>query len=477
MKLTVVVFFWVFLYGYGYPLPMTDDLYFIGAAMNMAAGHGYANPYSLRLEMVGSQDHFYAYVPLHSYVLAGWIKMFGLSFRSLAFFQCLAGAVASWGFGKLLEFRFRGYFLSLMVCSSVAVYLGVFGLRPDALALAFLGLGTCILRCQSLVRWALCAFSLFLSLITAPTYAPIVFLVLAWAALAPPQKSDSPIDSSARRWSLLLVAGLAAFFLFLIMIDFQLRSFLGIFHAASGLSQADMWKGYYRRFTEAMHGGVRPLAEMFIFPAWMIWFLLAALLRPSAFDFRLSWTAMGGILLGLAGIFVTVFSSVTGLYFEDFYCMLVLLMLVLGLASAYRMAGRVVLVALFALYVFEAGPRTIQLACLPFYSPDLHQEKIEEQVQALNPARVYVDNYALAAVYDYKLPANTYDFCMGSPYRWTGPYSREDFPKDSVLILSKENLIYYKSLPMPSFPAIPLIGYRYPFFAANPYDFVVVKVP
>ncbi len=163
-----IAVFWIILYALGEPLPFSDDLFLTGAAINMAAGHGFTNPFCPEYYTLGSTQ-FYYYLPLHSYILAGWIKLFGLSRSSLAFFQCTASALACFGLWRVMRDEKTGLFLPLGISVCVAIYLGSMGLRPEALGLAFMAWGTLLLKSKSWLSWALCGEAIFLSLITSPT--------------------------------------------------------------------------------------------------------------------------------------------------------------------------------------------------------------------------------------------------------------------------------------------------------------------
>ena len=52
----VIVLVWAFFFSLGHPLASFDDLYFIGAALHLADGQGYANPYSPAIEIFGGRQ-------------------------------------------------------------------------------------------------------------------------------------------------------------------------------------------------------------------------------------------------------------------------------------------------------------------------------------------------------------------------------------------------------------------------------------
>lgn len=83
-------FFWLL----DFPKPFIDDLFFCGTALNLAGGGGPTNPL---LGWFPGQP-FFIRPPVHSYFLAGWLKVFGVSASALTGFQaamyfCVAAAV------------------------------------------------------------------------------------------------------------------------------------------------------------------------------------------------------------------------------------------------------------------------------------------------------------------------------------------------------------------------------------------------
>src|SRR6266478_2655380 len=71
----------------GFPKPANDDLFYSGAALNLASGGDFSNPLLARQ---GFPSHyFFVYPPLHSFVLAGWLGVFGISAMSMVGFAVM----------------------------------------------------------------------------------------------------------------------------------------------------------------------------------------------------------------------------------------------------------------------------------------------------------------------------------------------------------------------------------------------------
>src|SRR3982751_3830890 len=77
----------VLLWAMDFPKPFFDDLFFNGAALNLAQGGDFSNPLIARQ---GFPNHFFfLQPPLHSYAVYGWLSLFGISSASMLAFQNL----------------------------------------------------------------------------------------------------------------------------------------------------------------------------------------------------------------------------------------------------------------------------------------------------------------------------------------------------------------------------------------------------
>jgi hypothetical protein len=94
--LGALVFFLV-LWALDFPKPMNDNLFYCGAGLNLAQGGDLANPLLARQEFPG--HYFFIYPPVHSYLLSGWLKLFGISAVSMTgfvislYFICAAAII------------------------------------------------------------------------------------------------------------------------------------------------------------------------------------------------------------------------------------------------------------------------------------------------------------------------------------------------------------------------------------------------
>lgn len=146
-----IVGFWTVLFLFGYPLPNYDDLFFIGAAINLAKGGEFTNPYLEAWNAVFSSGKYYYHPPFYSFTLAGWLKLTGISTNSILLFQYLCYNTSSLFFSLLL--RFYSFPRVTALCTTVIfaawhcspnLYQSS-GLRHDALGMAYLALGLWLL--------------------------------------------------------------------------------------------------------------------------------------------------------------------------------------------------------------------------------------------------------------------------------------------------------------------------------------------
>src|SRR5277367_424148 len=87
LPLVASLFFFATLWSLDFPKPYIDDLFYCGAGLNLAGGGDFSNPLLERQHF--PSHYFFLYPPIHSYAIAGWMKMFGIGARSLTGFQNL----------------------------------------------------------------------------------------------------------------------------------------------------------------------------------------------------------------------------------------------------------------------------------------------------------------------------------------------------------------------------------------------------
>lgn len=222
--------FWLCLFLGGFPQPMVDDLFYTGAAANLSQNGEFFNPL---LANWASQtvDRFFVYPPFHTYVLAGWILIFGVNTLSYLLFQAVCYIL----FSIFTAFTLRRYCLSWLSVAGVilayAMWMAKMGLRPDALGMAFLAIGVWFLLTDSVLFYVLGFTFVGCAICTSPilmvygsTFGALP-LVLNFMAEYQREQHISSRYIVNRIASLMVAVGLV-FFLLLWAVNFELAHFL-----------------------------------------------------------------------------------------------------------------------------------------------------------------------------------------------------------------------------------------------------------
>jgi hypothetical protein len=466
---------WAGLFALGFPFPITDDLWYIGAALQLNETGHYANPYCRILETFGAMDPFYAYPPLHSFVLAGWLKVLGVSRVSLELFQCTAGAMASLLLWRLVR-RGGALLVPIGVGITTATLLSGLGLRPDALGLSLLGGGALIMRFPSRLAWAVCGVPLFLAVITSPNFVVLLPIIVGAAIYFQLWLRQAPPAEYVIRAAILLVCGAAVFLLLLKLIDFQLGSFLTAMNVNRAKSSQYAMIGEFHSLTN-WRDDLRFVAHA-IEPVVLLGGVLAlAWLRPRWMQRPLGPAIL--TVIGLAGLALLgpALNSAGGTRDPAFFATLVALVYVAELRAPVRYFGFAAWGGMYLLFLFAIGRLLLDLAasktaCIP------PAETILRRLNALNPTAIYIDEFALNAVYHYHLPARVYDYHF-SLTKLDSSANPVEYPPGSVLIISTQEVAFMKK-PGASIPFDrihnPVLRRGYFYMMEDPYDFVIFHV-
>ena len=130
----VAILFFAFLWLLDFPKPFSDDLFYCGAGLNLANGGDFANPLLARQHF--PNHYFFVYPPIHSYAIAGWMKLFGISARSLTGFQDFMYALTALATLAVLRRHQAPAWLEFFVPLGVAAAFLPIGLRPEPLSVA-----------------------------------------------------------------------------------------------------------------------------------------------------------------------------------------------------------------------------------------------------------------------------------------------------------------------------------------------------
>ena len=215
------IFFFGMLFWLDFPKPFIDDMYYVGAGINLANGGDFSNPLVAR-QATASAHHFFGHPPLYSYVLAVWLKLSGISTRSLEFFQMVMYLVICRATMAILRkydaARLLEWFVPLATTSA---FMGI-GFRFESFSIALTMAGFAIISCGR-NGWSSIFFGFLLIFLGASAASRVTFFSGALAALAFFNLWRNGV--SHKKLVLPLCALLIAWFAFLVMINFHLEEF------------------------------------------------------------------------------------------------------------------------------------------------------------------------------------------------------------------------------------------------------------
>jgi hypothetical protein len=222
-----IIIFWYCLFIGDYPPPHQDDIFFVGAALNLVTDGEFKNPYILS-PFTG--ENFYLYTPFHSFVLAAWLNLVGISKSSLTLFQCFCGAIISIAIAILLRrysFPVITAFLTTLV---IAIFCRTMGLRPEILGLAFMFTGFSLLAINIPIAYFLGFFLVASAIFTQPVTLAYAFVIGAGICFYNfhqyrPSRQDLFVMISISIFGAFFIA----FLFFIWCINFNISSFIDQF--------------------------------------------------------------------------------------------------------------------------------------------------------------------------------------------------------------------------------------------------------
>jgi hypothetical protein len=465
----LIAVLWLLIYLRGYPAPFIDDLFFTGAAFNLALHGVFSNPYCPSLAALDSKGMFLAYMPLHSYVLAGWLKLFGLGFVSLSLFSTLTSALVCALAYRLMPVR--NGFVQLLAAGAVVVLvfllLGGAGLRPDSLGMVFFFLGIDAVRSRGAGIFFLKNFSLALAVITFPNLALLAFLVSAATLVY-----KIGLERTSFALSLRLVGGTAlayglALLILLWCIDFRLGDFLHSLH----LNQHYGALGVEERNGHAF--GVYFIAKWLLIQAAFVGLILTLLGREMRGQKDAAFLLF--LLTALAGfgaLFWASLNSASGAHVWAFGCLLFSLYL---LVSFFWRAARAIIWALFlGVFVFGHGHTAVEdLFSRHRVDPAVNQAIAAQLKSSSQP--IYADCYAVREIFDYRLPAQVYGYETSSTTGWGAPVSFPTLPQ-GLFVVSVKNILLGATTVPPNrkWESLRLLGHTITPLCENPYDLELI---
>lgn len=417
------------------PLPMIDDLFFIGAGLHLSEGGGLENPLIARQEFPSAR--FFMHPPLHSYLLAGWCKALGISTVSLLGFQnffYLVFCVSMISIFRSLQFPFWLWFCPPLAVIPSFLHLG---LRPEAAAAALIFLGVAVMLAQAPLPGVRGAGLLVCFLGSSVSARLAIFgLILSFVFFWPRwPTSPGPWAKKLPRWS----AGAAlALLLNFFLISFDIGTFWQnfLFHAS------------YRTDSLGLLSWVKTKIGLVQLPFLLFAGLLlgCAVLyrdRQKNREFRIGAALMVVVLLcacwGLAGhgVFCFVFFS-SALFIS---------LIRLGSFWTKCLAGGFLLclaTASLRFFVYLWGISTGHISL-----PEDKQQAWRAQPPPWGAGvNLLVDSWTFRFLMDYRLQKNVYDWSFSSPFPGTLAMESPPHPNDywllgpvSLSIVAKKYLV------------------------------------
>lgn len=404
----------IYLIFRGYPLPFYDDLAVVGAALNLAKGGEFQNPYVADWMAAFPAAKPFFYPPGMSYLLGGWLRVFGIGSPAMVAFQWCALIGGGVALGSLLRrWFFQPRLVALVAGFAFVLAFQMEGMRNEVAAYAFAFAGLCLcFRDAAVARmggYFLIAFSgviyPIVPLMAVPLYAGL-FLIHR-------RTSDDRAGDILRKLGiecLLALPGLlASAGLFLWMINWETSEFLRVIRVHKQL---------------AIPGG--PLVQIQAFIAMLTAYsqifvrlpiTLLSLLAVLA-SFVMSWKSKSKDWIAPTALLVCWVACVLGnpMRARFFAPILQVAIIMIALAGVWR--GKVWISAGVGMVLIGlVNSKTLLSALLQ--SP-MNPERIaaaRETVRSIDHSRtrVFICAWTARHVYDYNIPPQVVDINT-----WTG---------------------------------------------------------
>jgi hypothetical protein len=468
LGLVFILAFWAGVSLSDYPMPFIDDAFYIGAAINLAQHGVFANPYCEMLATIGSMDHFFANMPLHDYIVAGWLKLFGVSTLSFHVLYTLLALGVSLLIYRLFPATRYSALAAVFIALLVFGLLGGAGLRADSLGWCFLLAGFDTWRTRTPLAFFWRNIFLGLVVITFPNVA-LFGMALTVAGLIHQKFFQQRSWGELVPFAVVAVVAYALCFgLFLVCIGGRLTEFL---HSLVG-NQRLSAEGVRERFQFFTVLGISKWVVVQASFLVLVGGLLAAWRmnrerREGVFFLVVALAIF--VALGLSSV-----NSASGAHTWAFACLVTGLFIITTLKWDYRAWILYAVVAFFA--AFGHAHTAIQFVLADRPLDRAACDSLRAQIEQMQPPRLYVDTYAMRELYDYRLPPNTFAFETSSTTGWGGPRSVATMPKPCVAVTTVD-----VSFPTPGSPAaghaaqrLVILGRPVTGVARNPYQLEIM---
>lgn len=471
-----IVTLWTILFLHGYPLAGIDDVFFTGAPINLAKGGEFTNPYIESWNSVISSGKFYFQPPFYSFVLAGWLKVTGISTISLLLFQYLCNIVFSLCTALIL--RFYGFPKITAICTTIFFATWFcnpnpqhsLGFRHDTLGMAFLTLGLYLLTQDKLWRY-FWGFTFIESAVFTSPIAISYSFSLGVAILAInfiDQWKRKKIDRYylLKRIIIVLLATVVVFTFFLLCINFDLKTFWTdfSFHTAMRRSPINEALNVFLLLSTQGYGMI------LIFPTYILFVLLMGVCfaKRHTINIRLKILLFGLTL----GIILCIFLYSATIWYTFYFAWIGIVCILSQIDWQQKMKTAVTILAVF-IFLVSQSLNILSLVGRE-YVPESKYQEIRNFVLA-NPHRKYaIDEVAARFVFDYKFPKNSTSWTfMQVP--GTPQLTAKDKLPDVTWIVSIPNLGKgFPEMLKEDYPRVEFFGLRFKSLPKKPFDLIVV---
>lgn len=472
-----IVIFWLILFSLNYPPPHIDDLFFTGAAINLAKGGDFINPW-LAAWSDRVLDRFYVQPPFYSYTLAGWLSLAGISTQSLLFFQCLCYTTFSIFTALILRFYRFPRIASFCIVIAFSFWMLNMGLRQDALGMAYLAVGIWLAIQDNPLGYFLGFSLLGASVLTAPILIAYA-CPLGIAILISHLQKNKPISKKYLYKRVIAIGSaiLFVFILFLLCIDFNLSLFLSdmSWHSSfrkQGLNKvipSILWIvsiGY----GEITNGSVY---AFLLFLIALLKFNATGLQQASDTQFvkysSKSPKILYAIAIAMAFNLLIYPSTIPGIF--NFFCWVLICLTIAKVSLKPRNKATLILVGVFVFLINQSQSIIALIGKEPV--PESTYRQVEQFIRE-NPNKPYaIDSVAARFSLNYQLPKNTIDWNFSQPASNLWPVSIEQKDPHRIWIVSPSRGSVTEGLP--DYPKVKLLGREFNSIPSKPHDLTIIE--
>lgn len=462
-----LIAFWMVLYALGYPSPGVDDLYFIGAAINISEGGNLVNPL---LQNYSPFKMFFYHPPFHQYTLAGWLYLFGTSTNSLLLFQTICYIATSISTALVLQFSGFQRYLVFPITILLASWMYYMGLRPEALCMAYLMMGIVLLTRRTyffnflgfvLLGASICSYPVTLA------YAFPFSLLLVISNLR-----DNGVPNRhylLKTGGVLLGAMVLIGLLFLLFIHFDVSGFISVYKWHISLRRIPV-SGIFPALLEFI---TFSYGELEFLPLYILFGTLLFILiknRKNA-TMRLQYIMVAII----SGMIINLILYVSNFYsYFNFFCWVGVILMISKLPLLTWQRGCFIALTLCVFLMYDS--RIIIMMCRQKATPSLEYKHLRDWTQQNKDKQYEIDYIAARYVFDYRLPDNT---TIGAPGRGLNinplkpqMKSLKQKKSDRVWIFSSAQSLITE---LADYQRVKLLGVSFNSIPKKPHDIILVE--